>query len=268
MKNFPSRLAALVALPLGLWLAAPAASLAWTSEQDAAQDELQQLFAENGIHLDLNQGICAIDATVAVREELLEYFLVASHGAAHESMLITGSNPSVINTALLALGVEPGTNAVWGPKNPQPSEEELRAGVSPYEVEPPSGDGFYLYVTWQDGEETYFYRAEDLVRNLSTGRSMKRHRWVYLGSRMIEWEKPDEERFAAEMLGNLINIAYFEQGDTMLTGALPECVEQAIWMANAWLLPDRGHEVRLVFSQKRLGAVPSGLFEAEPPAGR
>lgn len=257
MKSSLLTRAVLLALPAAILLAA---ALPEADRQDPGVDELQALFAENGIQLDLDRGYCSVGATIAVRDELLEYLLVAGHGAAHESMFMTDSNPSVINTALLALGVEPGNNAIWGPKSPPPTEAEMRDGVSPYEVNPPTGDGFYLYATWQEGDETYFYRIEDLIRNLTTGRSMARHRWVYLGSRMIEWEKPGEEVFAAEVLGNLINIAYFEQGDTMITGALPECVEQAIWMSNAWLLPERGHELELIFSLERLDAVPSGVL--------
>ena len=255
-------------LVLGLLLSSPLLALVGlpASQDDAVPEggeSLEALFLKNGIQLDLDQNFCAIGVHVAVREELLEYLLVASHGATHESLFATESNPAVLNTALLALGVEPGSNAQWGLKEPTPSEAELEKGVSPYTVTPPQGDGFYLYAAWQEGDEAYFFRIEDLIRNLSTGRSMQRHRWVYLGSRMIEWEKSGEQVFAAEVIGNLVNIAYFEQGDTMLTGSLEACVEQAIWMANAWLLPERGHELKLVFSRERLSEVPGGLFLPE-----
>lgn len=257
MKIAPTLLLALTLSLAGL----SSFSAATTVTQDKGQADLQQLFAENGITLDLERKLCSIDASIAVREELLEYLLVASHGAGHESLFVTKANPSVLNTAFLALGVQPGSNAVWASKSPMPSEEELKAGASPYEITPPQGDGFYLYATWREGDETYFYRIEDLIRNLATGRCMERHRWVYLGSRMVEWEKAKDLAFAAEMIGNLINIAFFEQGDTMLTGSLPACVEQAIWMGNSWLLPDRGREVKLIFARERLSSLPEGVLE-------
>lgn len=258
------KLAPILLLALALSLAGLSSfSSASAVSQDEGKADLQQLFAENGIRLDLEQKLCSIDATIAVREELLEYLLVASHGAGHESLFVTKANPSVLNTAFLALGVEPGSNAVWASKSPMPTEEELKAGASPYEITAPQGDGFYLYVTWRDGDETYFYRVEDVVRNLATGRCMERHRWVYLGSRMVEWEKANELAFAAEMMGNLINIAFFEQGDTMLTGSLPACVEQSIWMGNSWLLPERGQGVKLIFARDRLDSLPAGVMQAE-----
>ena len=236
---------------------------ALADQEPAGKDglgDLTRVFEENGIRLDLDRKLCSINASVAVREELLEYLLVASYGASHESLFVTKTSPSVLNTAFLALGVEPGSNARWGPKDPPPSEEEMKRGASPYDITPPKGDGFFLYAAWEADGETYFYRVEDLVRNLSTGRCMKRHRWVYLGSRMVEWEKQGELAFAAEVMGNLVNIAFFEQGDTMLTGSLPECVEQSVWMGNSWLLPDREQDLKLIFSRERLNSLPTGVL--------
>ena len=48
---------------------------------------------------------------------------------------------------------------------------------------------------------------------------------------------------AATAMGNLINVAFFSQGDTLVTAALPECVVQTGWRPNVWLLPDTGSEV-------------------------
>ena len=36
-----------------------------------------------------------------------------------------------------------------------------------------------------------------------------------------------------------LRLTYDLEGNTLLTGALPECLEQTIWMSNAWLLPAR-----------------------------
>jgi hypothetical protein len=127
------------------------------------------------------------------------------------------------------------------------------------------GDGFYLYVGWRDGDETFFYRVEDLMRNLATGRSMERHSWVYLGSRMVP-EGPDSEGevFAADVYRNLVNVSFFSDGYTLVTGALPECLEQTIWMLNGWLVPDRHAPVRLFFSRRRMDGLSVDLVETLP----
>jgi hypothetical protein len=101
---------------------------------------------------------------------------------------------------------------------------------------------------------------EDLILDLRTGATMRRHRWVYLGSRMLKLRSDaGQEAFAADLEGNLVTIAFFEQGNTLLTGALPECEDQTIWQANFWLLPQRESPVELVFARERLEHCPAGI---------
>lgn len=262
--------------------------------KDAIGAELQKAFAAQGIHLDLPRGLCTIPATVLVREDLLEYVLVNPHGQAHESMFLTNVVPSSLNVALLALGVVPGRNARWEKRVPPPTPEEIKNGESGYEVRPPEGDGFYFYAAWKQDGETYLYRVEDLILDRSNGQAMRRHKWVYLGSRMVRTrldgadgpvdadgkngtkngagnaaegaakKSPPEEAYAADLEGNLVNVALFEQGNTLLTAALPECLKQTIWMTNFWIVPPRDAAVELVFSRERLTALPPEI-EARLP---
>ena len=226
---------------------------------------LERAFREQKIRLDVERGLCSIPVTIDVKDDLLEYLLVNPHGAAHESLFVTEVVPSALNAALLALGVRPGKNARWVPKEPTPTAEEMRAGAPPFTVQAPEGDGFYLYAGWKQGGEVYFYRVDDLLRDLETGRGMRRHRWVYLGSRLVHTKKDDPKTsFAADLEGNLVNVALFEQGNTLLTAALPECLKQTIWLPNAWLIPERGAVVELVFSRARL-AMPPPALEADLP---
>ena len=232
-------------------------------EQEAVVAEL----ARQGVQLDPAGGLVSIEATVGVRDDLLEYLLVGPQGASHESVFQTQVLPSVLNVAMLTLGVEPGSTATWTPKDPPITDEDLRDGVSPYEVTPPAGDGFCMYVGWREQGEVYFYRMEDLIRNLMTGRAMKRHRWVYLGSRMVPDPDRGVEVFAADIYHNVINVSYFSEGYTLLTGALPECIEQTIWMANGWLVPARDSRVRLVFSREPLDEPPPAVLALLPEVG-
>ena len=255
-------------LPLALALLA-AVPPQETSRPGPLSPEQQALVAElgkQGVQLDPARGLASIGATVEVRDDLLEYLLVGPAGASHESVFRTDVLPSVLNVALLALGVERGTNASWFPKDPPVDDEDLRNGISPYEVTPPGGDGFYLYVGWREGGEVYFFRMEDLIRNLMQGRAMRRHRWVYLGSRMVPDDR-GQEIFAADVYHNIINVSFFSEGYTLVTGALPECIEQTIWMANGWLVPERSSSVRIVFARELLATAPPGLLELLPEVG-
>ncbi|HVS19314.1 MAG TPA: YdjY domain-containing protein [Planctomycetota bacterium] len=248
-------------------LALSTAGVAQDGPRPPGERELVASLAAQGIRLDPRAGTASVLATVEVDNDLLEYLLVGPGGARHETLLATDVRPSLLNVALLGLGVEPGRNATWTERDPAPSEAEREAGVAPYEVHPPEGDGFWLYAGWRRGDEVFFVRIEDLVRNLATGQTMRRHRWVYLGSRMLPAQGGESELFAADVYQNLINVSWFSDGATLLTGALPECLEQTIWMSNAWLLPQRGSALRLVFARERLDAPPPDLLEVLPDLG-
>jgi hypothetical protein len=195
--------------------------------------------------VDLEHGVVSLPASVLVRGELLEYLLVGPAGAAHESLFTTRVRPSVLNAALLLSGVKAGENARW-------KRVEGESDEGPRALLPPSGDGFYLYAGWREGGETYFFRVEDLLANLETGRAMRRHRWVFLGSRFAALREDEPEVFLADVEGNLVNLAFFFEGNTLVTAALEECLEQTIWVANAWLVPPRGEPVRLFFARNPL----------------
>ena len=223
-------------------------------ELSAQEQELVARLAEQNVTLDPRNAWCAIPVEVDIRDDLLEYLLVGPGGAGHESAFTTLVPANVLNVALLSLGIERGTNAVWRVKDPRPSEAEMRAGANPYDITVPQGDGLYLYVGWRVGEDTFFYRVEDVLRDLATGRAMRRHAWIYLGSRMVPSGKGGDptERFAADVYLNYINVAFFSEGFTLLSAALPECVDQAVWMLNAWLVPERGSRLTLFFSRSRI----------------
>lgn len=269
MSGLPAVFLRIVCLAtLGAAPAVPAlvqAPVAAGPADDGKVTELVSALEKLGVHLDPKHALCAIDVRVGIRDDLLEYLLVSPRGQSHESLFVTDVAPRAVNTALLALGAQPGTNVRIVAKDPPPTPEELRDGAPAYDVEPPSGDGFYLYAGWREAGETFFYRVEDLVRDLESGRSLRRHRWVFLGSKTAPDKKhPGETLFAAEVEGNLVNLALFEQGFTLVTTALPECIKQTIWLPNAWLVPERGSPVLLFFSREKLASLPAGWEERLP----
>ena len=56
-----------------------------------------------------------------------------------------------------------------------------------------------------------------------------------------------------------LRIAFFEQGNTLLTGALPECIDQTVWQSSFWLLPERESPVELVFAREKLLQCPADV---------
>ncbi len=219
-----------------------------------ARAQLVSALAAQSVRIDFDAGWAAIPCEVVVRGDLLEYLLVNRSGAAHESMFATAVTPSVLNAALLALGAAPGANARWVPKD-GPEGRPL------FDIVPPSGDGFYLHVAWRRGEELHFHRLEDLVLDRASGATLRRQKFVYLGSRMVATREGAPPVFAADIEGNLVNVSFFEAGHTLLTTATPECVRQTVWLPNGWLLPSQGEAATLLFARARLAQLPASLVE-------
>lgn len=243
------------------------------ADQDADQDSeagkraLDALFAQAGMLVDLEQQLIAAPVRIAVINDPLEYLLVSNHGAAHESLFVTEVDAELYNAAMLAIGVSPGKNVQYKEKVPGPSQEEMRAGADPYDVTLPGGDSFYIYACWKEGSETYFFRIEDLVRDIDRMRTMQRHRWVYLGSRMMTRRGTGRTVFAAAAEGNLINIAFFGAGNTLVTAGLASCSDQSIWLPNAWLLPPFQSAALLILSRSPLEVIPQNLRDQIPVVG-
>lgn len=233
-----------------------------TKPADGA-DALQLALGAAGVRLDLERGLLALPCEVDITDDLLEYLLVGPNGAAHESLLVTHVQPSLVNAALLALGLEPGRNVRYVPRDPQPSLEEIRAGARRFDIELPSGPGLHFHLGWREGAETYFFRIEDLIANARTRRAMQRHRWTYIGSRFVA-APGGGEVFAADSTHNLINIAFFQEGNTLFTAGLEECTDQTIWAANPWLVPEAGMPVLFVAAREPLERAPEPWVQHLP----
>lgn len=295
--------------PAGAPAAAPAAAPAKQDRAGALERLLASLAAE-GVHLDLSEGHVSIGASVLMRDQLIEHVLCGPGGATHEGLFLTEVTPSLLNAAVLALGTTPGQNAQWkliedAPKSEpapgtdappsdepadEPGDETPAADDTPgdgrgpdrpeYKVTPPSGDGLYLHATWREGEEIYFFRIEDLIANLETGRSMPRHKLVYLGSRMavipglppeLSGAAPGEEPrevFVADFDRNLVNLIYFANGNTLFTCVHGTENRQDVWAANIYNLPEMNQPVLLVFSKTPLATCPDSLRDRLPEAKR
>jgi hypothetical protein len=254
--------------------AAPTAEQATTAEQ-----ALMQALEAGGIRFEPHLGRCSVEATVATRDDLIEFLLVGQAGAAYESLLQTAVDPALLNAALLSLGLEPGANARWELVDVEGGGDSTAPELAPgqradaagewlggreYRVVAPTGDGLLLYVGWREGEEAYLFRIEDLVGNVEATRPLPRQRFVYLGSRFLR-DRRGEEFFVAGLEQNLVNVAFFPEGNTLLTSSAPICERQDLWAANALLVPPPGSPVRVYFCREPLPAAAAVVAEQLPP---
>ena len=185
------------------------------ADAEAAGEVVQKMMAalaEGGIRLDLKKKSVSFDAVVHRPDDLLEYIIITRRGKSHEALLITEVRPSLLNTALLALGLKPGENARSEEIDPPPTREEVESGAPMFRVFPPKGPQLWLTASWFEGEGEDVRRVEvaieDLVIDVETTTWVRDNRWVYLGGRMAAPYEGDPEAYMADLQGNLVSMPY------------------------------------------------------------
>jgi hypothetical protein len=220
---------------------------------EAATEEVRRALvgslASAGIALDLEAQEIRFAARIGSPRMPLEFLLVHERGADHESLLVTGVRPSALTTAVHLLGLKPGRNVSWVERDPFPTEDEVRAGARTHDIIAPSGDGLFVYVSWEDGGRRRSYRAEDLVITEQDGRAMPYTPWVFLGSRFSKQAASEPEYFAADVEGDIISICYFAGGSQVFTNPHPLALRPIFW-PNHTLVPERGTPVEVVLSRR------------------
>lgn len=227
----------------------PAAQPQEPKQQDPKQlmqDVLQQ-FQKEGIELDAKAQTLTIKAFVNQPQDPIEYLLIHRRGKKHEAMFYTKSKPSVLNAALLMLGLQPGKNATAEEIKPPPSIEAIEKGAETVKITPPKGMPFWMTVKWKTPEgEAVEYCIEDLLLDLSTQQPVVDCEWIFLGGRMAEFYKNEPEMFAADLEGNLISACYMYPENHLATLSHKDARDQHNW----WLtnkVPEPDTEVQFVF---------------------
>lgn len=210
-------------------------------------EEVKQQFAKEGIVFDAKAQTVTIPATVNEPPDPVEYLLIHRKGKKHEALFITKSKPSVINAALLMLGLTPGKNATYVEKNPPPTLEEVQKGVDPVIVTPPQGTNLWMTVRWKTPEgKPVEYCVEDLLIDLSKQKPVANCTWVYLGGRMAPLYRNEPEVYVADFEGNLVSVCYLSPDNHLATMVHENARDDQNWWKSE-RMPERDTEVEFVF---------------------
>lgn len=220
------------------------------AEPPAAQpvlDEVMRQFRQEGIEFDAKAKTVSIPAVVNQMQDPVEYLLIHRKGKRHEAMFWTKAKPSVLNAALLMLGLEPGKNASYVEKNPPPTLEEIEAGADPVVITPPSGTPIWMTVKWKDEDgKVVEHCVEDLLLDLSTQKPVVGATWVYLGGRMAQIYRGEPEVYVADFEGNLISVCYLTPDNHLFTMVHKDARDDQNWFF-ADAMPKVDTEVTFVF---------------------
>ncbi|HEX6812756.1 MAG TPA: YdjY domain-containing protein [Planctomycetota bacterium] len=213
-------------------------------------DEVLAQFKKEGIELDPKAQTVTVAATANEPQNEIEYLLIHRRGKRHEALFVTRSKPSVLNAALLMLGLQPGQNAQAIEKQPPPSIEEIEKGADPLVIVPPKGMQLWMTVRWKTPEEKQDkweeYCVEDIVMDLTTQEPVVDCSWVYLGGRLARFYKDEPEVYAADMEGNLVSTCYMSPDNHLATMVHKDARDQQNW----WFtnkMPKHDTPVQFVF---------------------
>ena len=208
-------------------------------------------FAEQKVEVDLKAGTVTIPAVVNAPPDPIEYLLIHRTGKRHEALFWTRSKPSVLNAALLLLGLEPGHNATCKEKEPAPSLEEIEKGADPLIVTPPTGTEIWMTVSWQDDAgKVQEHCVEDFLVDLTAQAPLRDASWIYLGGRMASLYKGEPEEFVADFEGNLVSVCYLTPDNHLATMKHERARDDQNWWLTD-LVPPPGTEVRFVFHKSK-----------------
>ena len=216
-------------------------------DPQAMLKEVMESFKKQGIKLDAKARTVTIPAVVNTPQDPVEYLLIHRRGKKHESVFITEAKPSILNAALLMIGLQKGKNATFVEKKPAPTLEEVQNGADPLIVTPPKGKRFYMTARWTTPEKQVVeYCVEDLLFELSTQEPMGRCNWIYLGGRMGQLYKGDPEVYIADLEGNLISVCYLSPDNHLGTMAHERARDDQNWWTTT-KVPEPGTPVEFIF---------------------
>lgn len=254
MKTFLSCVLLLAAAAPGQTPVPPAEQKpaeAKAQDPQSVLDQVQKQFQKEGIVVDAKAQTVTVPAVVNDPRDAVEYLLIHRRGKRHEAIFWTNSKPSVLNAALLMLGMMPGQNATYTEKQPPPSLEEIEKGADPLVVVPPKGTPFWMTVKWkgEDGKEVE-HCIEDMVLDLGTQKPIADCSWVYLGGRMAKIYKDDPEVYVADFEGNLVSVCYLSPDNHLGTMVHENARDDQNWWTTA-LVPKAETEVQFVFHKNQ-----------------
>lgn len=180
--------------------------------------EIKKQFEAEHIRVDAKARTVTIDAVMNSPPDPIEYLLIHRRGKRHEAVFVTKSKPSLLNAALLMIGLEPGKNATVTEKEPPPTLEQIQAGADPLIVTPPQGKQFWITVRFKDAEgKQVEHPVEDLIADIHAQEPVAVAEWIFLGGRMAPLYKNEPDVYVADFEGNLVSVCYLSPDNHLAT---------------------------------------------------
>ncbi len=187
------------------------------------------------LEFDLDKKQVRVECEALDTAAPLEFFCCETGTNEYESLLRSSVTPSNLHTALLAIGLKPGSPVTY-------SEAEKK-------LIPPSGPPLRISVEFEKDGKTIHALAQHWLRDDKTKREPPHFGWVFAGSRVM----PDG-KYAADMTGYIVSVVNFDL--TMID--VPELASSANetleWERNPDVAPKGGTKVTMIIEPMGGGA--------------
>ena len=173
-----------------------------------------------GIIVNKPEGYVTVPGKINMTEGLVEYLACGPFGKLHESIVMLDAEPFALQVALLLMGLEPGNKPITHQGAP----------------ETPVGAPVTLWISWEDAQkQTVKYKAEDLILNKQTDKTMPPTTWVFTGSQILDGQ------FMAQVEQSIV--AIFHDPFALLDHTGSTGSDDTNYFANSHVLPPRGTSI-------------------------
>jgi len=198
-----------------------------TAAPSGAMQEIRPgVFQIGTILLDKTKRTATFPGKVNLLDGNLEYLLVHSTGATHESLLSTEIQPSDLHFAMLLLGAKGAGITTPAPDDAAPAQINQEFLARAPELK---GDRILIAVKWTAGDAEKTAPVEDWVLNSETKKPSPRGPWLYTGSMFRG------DRFVAQAEGCFGAIVRYP--GALINNPRKGSDNDTIWMPNKKVIP-------------------------------
>lgn len=198
-------------------------------------------------HLEFNTKTrqVRVEAETLSVDTPLEFFAVVVNGPEHEAVIRSKVKPSDLHTALLALGLKPGSPVTYS--------KSLNKWL------PPHGPPLHIHMEYEKDGKLVSEPANRWMRNLKTKKVMPPTTWIFAGSRVM-----NDGAYAADTTGYLVSVVNFDMTVIDIPDLASASNETLEWERNPDTVPPAGTKVTMVIEPA--GDKPDGRGEAPKSA--
>lgn len=197
------------------------------------------VFQIGKIRLDRKQHTASFPGKVNMAEGALEYLLVTTDGATHESLLSTEVQPADLHFTMLLLGAKGAGITTPGADQSPPTQinkEYLKSAV------PLKGDAIHIAVKWKADAAEKTTPVEDWIINIETKKSASRGPWLYTGSMFRD------QYFLAQTEGAFASLVTYPAA--LINNPRKGNDNDLVWEANAQAVPPVNTPVEITITLK------------------